>query len=92
MNTSTCTRTGVARGAATAKVDARSSETEGGRNRLADYVVDVFFVALLAAPFLIFQSPASVQDAVVGVHAPDASVAVTASAPAQTSTSAYGPE
>jgi len=92
MNTSTYTRTAAARSAHATNADARSSESGGGRSRFADYIGDVFFVALLAAPFLIFQSPGSVQDAVVGVHAPDASVAVTAATPAPASGSAYGPE
>ena len=50
-------------------------------HRLADYIVDVFFIVLLAAPFVIFQSPASVQDAVVA-HSPAQPAADTA----------YGPE
>ena len=40
-----------------------------GSHHVADYIVDVFFVVLLAAPFVIFKSPASVEDAVVPVHA-----------------------
>ena len=70
---------------------------EAGRHRFADYIVDVFFVALLAAPFLIFESPASVQDAVVAARAADTrgviGAAVAAPAvPARANDSTYGPE
>jgi hypothetical protein len=42
---------------------ARAAEA-AGTHRLVDYIVDVAFIALLAAPFLIFQSPSSAQEAV----------------------------
>ena len=58
---------------------AEAAEAASG-HRLADYVVDVFFIVLLAAPFVIFQSPASVQEAVVAAQAQHAADA------------AYGPE
>jgi hypothetical protein len=52
-----------------ARVSRAAAAQAAGSHRLADYVVDVFFIVLLAAPFVIFQSPASVEDAVVAAHA-----------------------
>ena len=39
-----------------------------GSNHLADYIVEVLFIALLAAPFVIIHSPASIQDAAAGTQ------------------------
>ena len=86
MNTSTYLRATASRTAAAPRARPQASERPAG-HRLADYIVDVFFVALLAAPFLIFEAPASVQDAVAPLHGSNAAVA--ASAPAGTM---YGPE
>jgi len=85
MNTSTYDRSTVSRTASAPRTRERP-DGSSSRSRLADYIVDVFFVALLAAPFLIFEAPASVQDAVVPLHA----TAAQASAPAPAA--AYGPE
>ena len=94
MNSSTLSRT-TRTIPATRNSPARASRIEGA-SRIADYIVDVFFIALLAAPFLIFQSPASVQEAVGSARAADTAVVVTAAAPAPatppSAASAYGPE
>ncbi|HSV19978.1 MAG TPA: hypothetical protein VLR71_16310 [Casimicrobiaceae bacterium] len=70
-----------------------------GRSHLADYVVDVFFIALLAAPFVIFQSPATMQEAATGhatvtqaVVSSAAAEPVAGAANAGSGDSAYGPE
>jgi hypothetical protein len=69
------------------------------RSHLADYIVDVFFILLLAAPFVIFQSPATVHEAVSGhATATQAVVSSAAAAPvarpadAPAGNPAYGPE
>lgn len=82
MNTDTIQPT--ARTALLARAESRpatTAESVGG-HRLADYIVDVFFVVVLAAPFVIFKSPATVEDAVVPAY-----VAVQ-----QDAGPAYGPE
>jgi hypothetical protein len=53
-------------------------------SRGADYVADIFFIALLAAPFLIFDAPGSMPDAVAPQHEP----ALTAPANAASTTAA----
>ena len=90
MNSSTT----YTRSTSAPRVRDHASAPAGG-SRLADYVIDVFFIALLAAPFLIFEAPASVQEAVVAAHATDASVLGAVAAPAATPRAgdpAYGPE
>jgi hypothetical protein len=63
-----------------AKASKRSEAASGAR--AADYVADIFFIALLAAPFMIFESPGSVPEAVVAARAnPPAVVAPAAAAP-----------
>jgi hypothetical protein len=46
----------------------RAAAEAASSHRLADYVVDVFFIVLLAAPFVIFQATPSVQEAVVATQ------------------------
>jgi len=76
----------AARTRAAARDTPRATEVEpAGTHHLVDYIVDVFFIALLAAPFLIFQSPSSVQDAVVGTP-------VVQVAPQAAADPGYGPE
>jgi len=86
MNTSTYPRATASPTATASRARPQAAERPVG-SRTADYIVDVFFVALLAAPFLIFETPASVQDAVAPLHGANAAVA--AAAPAGTT---YGPE
>ena len=92
MNSSTYERNTAAHTASRARPrDAESSRGE----RLGNYIVDVFFVALLAAPFLIFQSPASVQEAVVSSHAAIATTDAAAAVPATAASAedpSYGPQ
>jgi hypothetical protein len=40
-----------------------------GRSRAADYVADVCLVALLAAPFMLFEAPSTLPDAVIASRA-----------------------
>jgi hypothetical protein len=92
MNSSTYERNTAA--STTRRTRSRDADASRG-DRLANYIVDVFFVALLAAPFLIFQSPASVQDAVVSSHAAIAKTDATAAAPATPAVAedpSYGPQ
>ena len=79
MNTDTIQPTARSPLAAPVTRAAVASREHASGHHLADYVVDVFFVVLLAAPFVIFKSPASVEEAVVPVHA-------------QVADTAYGPE
>ena len=69
---------------------------DGARtSRTANYVMDVVFIALLAAPFLIFEAPASVREALVTPAAAVApAVQLSAFSPASSSAPAdvYGPE
>jgi hypothetical protein len=53
LTTSTGTRT-----------DRRSTCT-GHRSRTADYIADIALVALLAAPFILFEAPSALPEAVV---------------------------
>ena len=70
-------------------------------SRMADYIADVVFIALLAAPFLIFEAPASIRDAVVtaGAERPAIVSAATSAhasasvpAPAAPMADEYGPQ
>jgi hypothetical protein len=90
MNTGTYTRTVPARSPSASSAGAHRAERPA-RSHLADYIIDVFFVALLAAPFLIFYSPESVQDA-VGGHAAVSASAPSAQGPGAPAASEYGPE
>ena len=44
---------------------ARARPTRARRSRAADYVADVCLVALLAAPFVLFEAPSTLPDAVI---------------------------
>jgi hypothetical protein len=78
----------------------RAPEHGAKASRMADYIADVVFIALLAAPFLIFEAPASIHDAVTAGAERPAIVSPTASAhaspsiaaPAAPVDDAYGPE
>ena len=97
-------KTAVARPSATPADPAGRSHLAGvepgeRREHLADYIVDVFFIALLAAPFVIFQSPATMQEAATGhatvtqaVVSSAAAEPVAGAANAGSGDSAYGPE
>ena len=83
---------------AVARASAKPADP-AGRSHLVDYIVDVFFIALLAAPFVIFQSPATMQDAATGhaavtqaVVSSAAAAPVAGTADAGSSETAYGPE
>jgi len=80
-----------------------SSAPEAGAkaSRMADHIADVVFIVLLAAPFLIFQAPASIRDAVLTAGAERPAIVSTATfahasasipAPAAAVDDAYGPE
>ena len=101
MNPTTSVRSATTHSTSTPP-HARAGRPVGG-NRFADYVLDVFFIALLAAPFVIFATPASMQDAVVSSHTPATSIVSTAAAAATAAPraadaappaadGAYGPE
>jgi hypothetical protein len=70
----------------------------GGASRRANYLLDVALIALMAAPFLIFEAPTSIQDAVVSAAAERPAVMSTARAAvplhaaAVTNNDVYGPE
>jgi hypothetical protein len=80
----------------------RAPDDSASASRLADYIADVFFIALLAAPFLIFEVPATIRDAVLAAaaerpaivsHANASQAPVTnASTPVAPASDAYGPE
>jgi hypothetical protein len=57
--------------------------------RAADYVADIFFIALLAAPFLVFEAPSSVPEAAIAARS--APPAASAPAPRDTSVKAVIP-
>src|SRR5439155_1332299 len=69
-----------------------------GVSRRANYLLDVALIALMAAPFLIFEAPASIQDAVINAAADRPAVVSTARAAMPlhaasiTSNDVYGPE
>jgi hypothetical protein len=71
-----------------------------GASRTADYIADVVFIALLAAPFLIFEAPDSIRDAVLAAGAERPAIVSTANAqhapttpaPAAPVPDGYGPE
>jgi len=78
-----------------------ASEAGAKASRMADYIADVVFIALLAAPFLIFEAPASIRDAVLTAGAQRPAIVSTATsahaspsvaAPAAPVDDAYGPE
>jgi hypothetical protein len=62
------------------------------RTRRANYIADVLFIALLAAPFLIFESPASVQDAVVAAGSDRVTVVAPAAAAPSPATTSRAPD
>ena len=79
----------------------RAPEDGAKASRMADYIADVVFIALLAAPFLIFEAPASIRDAVLtaGAQRPaivspatPAHASASVPAPAAPVADAYGPE
>lgn len=79
----------------------RAPDDGAKASRMADYIADVVFIALLAAPFLIFEVPASIRDAVLAAGAerpaivsPAASAHASAGAlsPAAPVADEYGPE
>jgi hypothetical protein len=82
----------------TTKTAARTRDD--GASRTADYIADVVFIALLAAPFLIFEAPASIRDAVLSAGADRPAIVSTANAqhtptapaPAAPVPDGYGPE
>jgi len=43
----------------------RRSARTGHRSRTADYIADIALVALLAAPFMLFEAPSTLPDAVI---------------------------
>ena len=54
------------RGSLTApNTSARTPASHARRSRAADYVADICLVMLLAAPFLLFEAPSALPDAVV---------------------------
>jgi len=71
LTTSTSTRT-----------DRRSTAT-GHRSRTADYIADVVLVALLAAPFVLLEAPATLSDAVDLSRSAPATMSQSAPAAAQ---------
>ena len=70
------------RGSLGAASPSRSRAEPASGARAADYVADIFFIALLAAPFLIFESPSSVPEAVVAQRATPPAIAAPAAAAA----------
>ena len=71
-----------------------TSDDAPSASRKANYIVDVIFIVLLAAPFLIFEAPASWQDAVLSTRATSPAIVSTANAqaPAAAVRDDYGPE
>jgi hypothetical protein len=49
----------------TAGTAERRSARTGHRSRTADYIADIALVALLAAPFMLFEAPSTLPDAVI---------------------------
>jgi hypothetical protein len=49
----------------TPKPAERRSTRTGHRSRTADYIADIALVALLAAPFMLFEAPSTLPDAVI---------------------------
>jgi len=49
----------------TPKAAERRSARTGHRSRTADYIADIALVALLAAPFMLFEAPSTLPDAVI---------------------------
>jgi hypothetical protein len=81
----------------TTRTGAESAPDEGATpSRRANYVADVVFIALLAAPFLVFQAPASIRDAVLSAGAERPAIVTpvqqAAASPAAPVPEGYGPE
>jgi hypothetical protein len=60
---------------ATPTTGARTSTRPARRSRAADYLADICLVTLLAAPFLLFESPSTLPEAVVVSRASPAAMA-----------------
>jgi hypothetical protein len=49
----------------TSRTAERRSARTGHRSRTADYIADIALVALLAAPFMLFEAPSTLPEAVI---------------------------
>jgi len=66
----------------TAGTAERRSARTGHRSRTADYIADIALVALLAAPFMLFEAPSTLPEAVIASRAAPTAVAQPAPAAA----------
>jgi len=60
----------------------RRATRTGHRSRTADYIADVVLVALLASPFMLFEAPSTLPEAVIASRAAPTAVAQPAPAAA----------
>ena len=71
--------------------DGRATTTPKQRSQMADYIADICLVALLAAPFMLFDAPSTLPDAVIASRAGPAAVAEPAPAAANAQPLAIDP-